>query len=300
VYDIVFMDHMMPEMDGIEATKIIRTLGYTHPVVALTANAISGQEEIFLANGFDDFVSKPIDVRDLDAVLNRLIYDKQPAEVLKAAQQEQNEKETKQQDTQMKNPSDEIKKFFVLDAENAMRVLRGVHEKIEAADQHTQGLDDAGMSACATSAHGIKSALANIGETRLSGIARSLEQAGKERDLGTITGSLPAFIGALQELIDKFKSEAEAEAAVDVPEHTHSDMVFLQEKMRAIQAASEMFYVKDARAALNELKQKRWTREINDILEEISVDILHGEFEKISSAAEKVIRMCDESPQKDV
>ena len=78
-YDIIFMDHMMPEMDGIEATKIIRGMGYAKPIVALTANAVEGQAEIFLDNGFDDFISKPIDVRSMNLILNRLIRDKHPS-----------------------------------------------------------------------------------------------------------------------------------------------------------------------------------------------------------------------------
>ena len=75
-YDIVFMDHMMPKMDGVEATKIIRGLGYRHPIIALTANTMAGQAEMFMENGFDDFISKPIDLRRLDAVLNKMIRDK--------------------------------------------------------------------------------------------------------------------------------------------------------------------------------------------------------------------------------
>jgi signal transduction histidine kinase/DNA-binding response OmpR family regulator len=85
VYDIVFMDHMMPHMDGIEATKAIRAMGYMHPVIALTANAMMGQAEVFLSNGFDDFISKPIDIRQLNMVLNKFVRDKQPPEVLEAA-----------------------------------------------------------------------------------------------------------------------------------------------------------------------------------------------------------------------
>ena len=75
-YDIVFMDHMMPEMDGLETTKRIRELGYRHPIIALTANAVVGQQEIFLTNGFDAFISKPIDMRQLNDSLNKFIRDK--------------------------------------------------------------------------------------------------------------------------------------------------------------------------------------------------------------------------------
>ena len=85
VYDIIFMDHMMPKMDGMEAAGHIRNLGYTNPIVALTANAIAGQGDLFLQNGFNDFISKPIDIRQLNQILNKLIRDKQPEEVLQQA-----------------------------------------------------------------------------------------------------------------------------------------------------------------------------------------------------------------------
>ena len=87
-YHIVFMDHMMPVMDGMEATKIIRSLGYQKPIVALTANALVGQSNLFLENGFDDFLSKPIDTRILDMLLVRYVRDVQPPEVLEKVRME--------------------------------------------------------------------------------------------------------------------------------------------------------------------------------------------------------------------
>ena len=75
-YDIIFMDHMMPKMDGIEATVKIRAMGYRRPIIALTANAVAGQEELFRENGFDEFISKPIDIRQLNEILKHYIRDK--------------------------------------------------------------------------------------------------------------------------------------------------------------------------------------------------------------------------------
>ncbi|MDR0642273.1 MAG: response regulator [Treponema sp.] len=90
-YDLVFMDHMMPEMDGIEAARIIRheintEYARTVPVIVLTANAIAGNREMFLENGFNDFISKPIDIKLLDIILNQWIRDKQSEETLRAAE----------------------------------------------------------------------------------------------------------------------------------------------------------------------------------------------------------------------
>jgi CheY-like chemotaxis protein len=71
-YDIIFMDHMMPDMDGIETTARIRAMGGKYeliPIIALTANAIQGVREMFLANGFNDFLSKPVNTGELVRIL---------------------------------------------------------------------------------------------------------------------------------------------------------------------------------------------------------------------------------------
>lgn len=76
-FGIVFMDHMMPGMDGIEAMKAIRAekggSGRDMPIVALTANAVSTAKEMFLSEGFDGFVSKPVEIADLERVLKRVL-----------------------------------------------------------------------------------------------------------------------------------------------------------------------------------------------------------------------------------
>ncbi len=80
-YSAVLMDHMMPGMDGIEATRVIRNeIGTAYarhiPIIALTANAIIGNEEMFLREGFQAFISKPINMAKLDAALRRFVRDK--------------------------------------------------------------------------------------------------------------------------------------------------------------------------------------------------------------------------------
>ncbi|MCL2226904.1 MAG: diguanylate cyclase [Oscillospiraceae bacterium] len=85
VYDIIFMDHMMPGLSGFEAMHIIREMGYAHPIVALTANALIGQAEKFIRAGFDGYISKPIQTKRLNTILIRHIKDKQPPEVIEAA-----------------------------------------------------------------------------------------------------------------------------------------------------------------------------------------------------------------------
>jgi len=84
-YDVVFMDQMMPDMTGTATVRHLRKAGYTQPIIALTANALIGQAEIFVQNGFDGFLSKPIQTTYLNDVLNKYVRDKQPQEVIEAA-----------------------------------------------------------------------------------------------------------------------------------------------------------------------------------------------------------------------
>ena len=78
-YDMIFLDHMMPEMDGIEALHIIKKLeGYDTPVmVVLTANAITGVREMYLNEGFDEYLSKPIDTSELNKIINKYFRKKE-------------------------------------------------------------------------------------------------------------------------------------------------------------------------------------------------------------------------------
>ena len=79
-YHIIFMDHMMPEMDGVEATHIIRAMDGEYyrnvPIIALTANAINGAKEMFIEEGMNDFIAKPISIRELgEKILDWLPFE---------------------------------------------------------------------------------------------------------------------------------------------------------------------------------------------------------------------------------
>ncbi|MDR1802647.1 MAG: transporter substrate-binding domain-containing protein [Treponema sp.] len=276
-YDIVFMDHMMPVMDGIEAVRIIRGLGYTHPVIALTANAVVGQSDMFLAHGFDGFIPKPIDSRELNAALNRYIRDKQPREVIEATRQEQRKREAENTAKTVPETKDmsEMGRFFVLDAENAIRVIEEVFAKLP---------DAKAVHSYTTTVHGMKSALANIGENELSAVARRLEQAGKEKDLDIITEETPAFKSALLVLIDKYKPVINE----DTVELTDNDMAYLRDKLLEIKTACQTYDITAAEEALDNLRQKAWPRHVSETLDEISLHLLHSDFEKAVAAAEVI------------
>jgi len=282
VYDIIFMDHMMPKMNGIETTKKIRGLGYIHPVVALTANAVTGSSAVFLDNGFDAFLSKPIDNRELNSSLNRLIRDKQPPEVIEAARQKMVQQKSETQTTQKTNISNELIKSVVRDIKKAIDVLEEVLSKIKG---ETQPCSETEVDLFTTTVHGMKSVLLNIGEKELSAAAEKLEDAGDNRRITEILANTPSFINSLKLIIKKQKTKK----ADEVDDISHDDMVFLKEKLSVIKTACELIKKKDAKKALDDLRKKTWTRKINELFDEISVCLLHGEFQKVISIVDNTV-----------
>ncbi|MDR1840710.1 MAG: response regulator [Holophagales bacterium] len=271
LYDIVFMDHMMPEMDGIEATKIIRSLGYNHPIVALTANAIAGQADVFLANGFDAFLSKPIDVRQLNTLLNKLVRDKHPKESI-GDSSEINEKTFEgprpQADVQFAGVA-------VRDLEKSIAVL-------ETAGNGQDAHGDEAMNLYTINFHSIKSVLANIGEDELSNAAFRLEDASRKKDIAAISANMPSFMESLRAAIERIRPLEEKYAA---REETDEDKDYLHNKLIAIKDACEAYDIGAAESALAELNKKTWSGQTRDTLNHIGEFLLHSDFEEAAAAA---------------
>ncbi|MCL1959801.1 MAG: ATP-binding protein [Spirochaetes bacterium] len=272
-YDIIFMDHMMPKMDGIEAAKIIRSLDYKGAVVALTANAIMGQAEMFLSNGFDDFISKPIDIRQLNAVLNKLIRDKQPAEVIDEARRQKNVLYASGRHHIAIDP--QLAEYFVRDGEKAYSILDNILKN------NFSRSDD--LLQYVINVHAMKSSLANIGEGELSDKALELEQAGRDQNINLIIKGLPEFLISLRHVIDKLKPPDEITEEIKID--NEDDLAFLREKLQAIQAACVSFDKKSAKEILAEVKEKTWSKATRDRLSAITEHLLHSEFEEAAAIA---------------
>ena len=191
-YDVVFMDHMMPGISGTETMHRMREMGYSAPIVALTANALIGQAEEFIKNGFDDFVSKPIQSTRLNSVLTKFIRDKQPAEVLEA---------TRLLETNY-NSSAGIDDFLA---------SRDVTDKLRAdfARSHKstfgsicQALDAGDMETAHRLAHTLKGLAGLIKEDGLMRAAQDVEESLRVRHAPT-PGLLPALGRELSLVLEK-------------------------------------------------------------------------------------------------
>jgi HPt (histidine-containing phosphotransfer) domain-containing protein len=265
-------------MDGVEATKIIRDLGYNHAIVALTANAVSGQADIFLANGFDDFIAKPIDVRQLNTVLNKLVRDKQPPEIIQAARQQAESKgkgrviETAKQPTL--NPL--LVEGFLRDAIKFIANLESIIEK-----NGIYSEEDIRMYVIST--HGLKSALANIGKMEISAVALKLEMSGKSEDINVMVAETPAFVELLRAVVEELTPKIDADTEDEDP-------AYLREKLIEVKTAGEEYNEKITHFLLNELRKKTWSKQTKDLIEAISAHLLHSDFDEIVNVVDIFIK----------
>jgi signal transduction histidine kinase/DNA-binding response OmpR family regulator len=196
-YDVIFMDHMMPEMDGIEATRAIRSeIGTSYaaavPIVVLTANALAGNEEMFLASGFNDFISKPMDIKRLDMALNRFIRDKQNENTL--METERAASDTRPGDYSEKNLRvPEIEGVDVAtgweiyqDDSAYLGVLRSYAAHVPDIIERLRAPSRENLGDYAIAVHGLKGASRGISAGYVAGKAEALETAARDGDFSFV------------------------------------------------------------------------------------------------------------------
>ena len=251
VYDIIFMDHMMPYMDGIETTQKLRSMDYKGTIVALTANALAGNDMMFKQSGFDDFISKPIDLRQLDAILNRHVRDKNNAN-REAANRGKNSK---------------LHEIFIKDAEKAVITLK----------QIAACKDESEIKLFTTTVHAMKSALSIVGEEEASKAALRLEEAGHKGEREYIAANTEHFILSLEVLMKKLSSgTAINEEGLDFEEERD----YLKEQLEFIIFSCESYDDAAVYASLDLLEGKQWKKQTMVLLKTIRDKLyLHSDFD---------------------
>ena len=202
-YDLVFMDHMMPDMDGIDTTNAIRNLGPKYkqlPIVALTANAIGGVKEVFKAEGLNDFLAKPVERTKLSAVLQKWL----PRAKL-IHRQAQSEIAT----TPCSIPGLNVSKGIanaggILTEYNKVLVVYVADSQQrlnQLAKLHTEG----DLKSLAICVHALMGSSTNVGAEEVLNMAAGLEMAAKVNDADYIDESLPRFTRVLSLLLENIR-----------------------------------------------------------------------------------------------
>lgn len=274
-YDIVFMDHMMPEMDGLEATDAIRRLEgkeyyKTVPIIALTANAVSGVREMFLNNGFNDFLAKPIELSKLNGMLETWIpqekrleyhekemYDNSPAIEIEGIDS--------QRVMTMSGGSRDV--FF----KTLSAYFKDGTEKIAELNRCCRDCD---AHLYSVHIHALKSASASIGAYEIANLAKTLEFAGKNEDIEFIRKNNAQFIGELQALLDNI-GQTLLSNRKSVSE---SDVGLLKEYASKLKDALSELDIGEIDAVTDELNGRSWDNQTNETLETIMNRILVCEY----------------------
>jgi len=212
-YNAVFMDHMMPEMDGIEATRIIRNeidneIAKTVPIIALTANAIRGNEEMFLHAGFQAFLSKPIDINVMDAVIRQWVRDKSQegdqavSESIIEVRAESGKKGMKDiPGINMEKAMDQLGD----DEEILELTLQSFVDNTPAVLDKFRNFSEEKIADYIITVHGVKGICRNICAEEIASLALNLEQAGRSGDIDFIKKNNDTLIGVVEKLISDIK-----------------------------------------------------------------------------------------------
>jgi CheY-like chemotaxis protein len=300
LYNAIFMDHMMPGMDGIEAVRIIRNeidsdYARTVPIIALTANAIIGNEEIFLNNGFQAFLTKPIDIMKIDESINRWVRDKKLEKEL-GLDAESRIKEGRQNGaTETDDPagSGRIEELLRsirvegLDVEKGLERFGGngkfYTDSLRSYMVHTPPLLAAmrtigELKDYAITVHGIKGSSYGISAEAIGQKAEQLEHAAKAGNLEFVETRNDEFIGAAEGLIaDLAKLFDILEVHLKKPRKTAPDPLLL----KRICGAAENYDMGEMDRVMEELEQYRYESEA-DLVPWLREQIDRAEFEEIT------------------
>lgn len=230
--DLVFMDHMMPVMDGVETTQAIRAMEGEYyqklPIIALTANAIVGVRKMFLNSGFNDFLAKPIEVSALDRALKKwlsqdLIQKQQEAEAI-AEEQEQ----TVNEDSFVENDifstrlgisylGGNVEIYFDILAKYANKgpeKLEEIRRLFEIRDWNNYVIE----------VHALKSTSLTIGAKKLSELAKELEIAGKNGYYSLIEEKNDALLALYAKVINIAKQQSDAKSIQEKIEEESNEL----------------------------------------------------------------------------
>ena len=181
-YDIIFLDHMMPDMDGIEVLHILHKLEDYNipPIVALTANAITGTREMYLNEGFDEYLPKPININDLDKLIKKY-FENKTKKVTKKKPQKTDLPTDKKNILIAAGIDVDASLSFVGNMENYDDMLREFYNEIDdKLKQLQQAKNDNDMKNYAILVHGLKSECRFLGINKFADQAYEQEKASKE------------------------------------------------------------------------------------------------------------------------
>jgi PAS domain S-box-containing protein len=307
IYDIVFMDHMMPGLDGMQTVGIIRNeigseYARTVPIVALTANAIVGNDKMFLENGFQAFLTKPIDIVKLDAVLRQFIRDKQSPETIREAEESLRDAGDKRDYETILTSLLEKTRISGVDIAAGMKRFNNVASiymsVINSFIQNTpkflsslRSVTESTLSEYAVTVHGVKGSCYGICADEAGRMAEALELSAKSGDFARVMAGNETFIGKAEELLSQLS--ALAKSADDVCKATESGKNEQPSPDRALLAkmleASQNYDIDAMQAVMDELEQYKYESG-GELITWLKERLVNFGYEEISEKLEETLQ----------
>lgn len=304
LYDIIFLDHMMPDMDGIETFRRLRKKNGFYfkevPVIALTANTVFGAREMFLEEGFQDFLPKPIEVSALKRVLKTYIHDEKiimENDITEASMADTPivTDDTQQEDVLQADDFIDYKQGMIYcgSQENLMEVLQLHYEEgNENWHKIKKAYDDEDWKNYVIFVHGLKSSMKSVGINKLSGMAELLEMAGKEENIDYINKNNEALLSEYSRVIDGLEEIfgcSNEETTADLKETDAAELRRICDEFEDIVYS---FDPDQMMQVINELKQYSCNGiALADKLVQIEKKIVNSDY---MSAADALKRIIDE------
>ena len=293
-YDIIFMDHMMPEMDGVEAVAHIRAMSKDDiyfrivPIVALTANVVIGNQQMLLNSGFDDFLGKPIDTIRLNAILKRWIsLEKQIVTTDKPIQDILDHKEEIGIGFEIEG-LDVVKGVATLggSTENYLHVLSTFYKDgLEKVREIRRCIEENDMPLYTVYVHALKSVLMSIGAERLSRVAAELETASKQQDYKFILTHHNTFLEDFEILLNNIHIVVERKDNQDPP----LDMILLINELVSMKDALNTYNSTLMKKIQESLRVYEKAEGIGPTIESILQDVFIGEYEEAETLIDNLI-----------
>ena len=290
-FDLIFMDQKMPEMDGVETTREIRKMGINDPfyknipIVALTANAISGTEELLLENGFNDFLTKPIDTIKLNKILENWIPKNKQKITTISGENEKLSASIKVEglDTEkgLTYSGGEIKRYL-----DTLTVFHD--DALIKLNEIRSCLDNDNLHLYTTHVHGLKSAAAMIGADELSEIAKSLEAAGERKDREYISMHNSGFLIKLELLVNNLKNVIITSIPESGPD-SNNNADELKTKLTELKISLNKLDAGSMNRIIDNLLDTTQNTKIYPVIRKISDFILVSEFEKAEDLTDSLL-----------
>ena len=316
-YDLIFLDHMMPDMDGIETLhKLMEDdsfAGETTPVIALTANAIAGAKEMYLSEGFHSFLSKPINPEKLEKLMLDLLPEEKivPSEISE-------EKSDSNTDTDMpaaddtQTPAYEFPEIEGLDWDYALlhikepellletirdfyRAMDADHDMLLQFFEQIQNTDAEALRQFKIRVHSMKSSAAIIGATSLSGIAKMLEYAARDGRCDILFSVTPYFLEEWQHMKERLRPLAGETSRQADAQKPQADLKIIQEYFPLLDQAMQSMNIDTADEVMRHLETFQYPEPVHALIEQLGLSVTNLDADQTAKTIEALKKTINET-----